>query len=82
MDFISPKYHLHINHWLDVNMTLLGVSLALFNSIHCVRFDALIVVLMKIQVFWNCVLLKNTRVSLEVSTMYFFKINATATENV
>ena len=55
MAFISPKDQLHNNHLIQVDMTLLGVSVILFNSIHCVRFEVHTVVLMKIQVSWNCV---------------------------
>jgi len=55
MAFISPEDWLYNNHLIQVDMTCLGVFLILFNSIHCVRFKVHTVVLMKIQVSWNCV---------------------------
>jgi len=55
MAFISPKHRLYNNHLIQVDMTLLGVFLIIFNSIHCVRFEVHTAVLMKIQVSWNCV---------------------------
>jgi hypothetical protein len=55
MAFISPKDQLYNNHLIQVDTTLLGVSVILFNNIHYVRFEVHTVVLKKIQVSWNCV---------------------------
>jgi hypothetical protein len=82
MDFISPKDQVLINHWIQVDMTLLGVSLISFNSIHCVRFDVQTDVLMKIQVSWNCVLLRNPVVVSRSIRNVYFKIHVRATQNV
>jgi hypothetical protein len=55
MAFISPKDQMYNNHLIQVDMTLLGVSVILFKSTHCARFEVHTVVLMEIQVSWNCV---------------------------